>query len=144
MSLKHTILFRALTPIFSMFDPDIIQALKPVSDALAVKDRELDRKSDRAATTGHTSRRTYWTFQASLQDSYWFTFLQLTAFPSCRWLVRRETHGEAMVVIGGVESKAHHLAMDLPQSDDCLVMAFPAETTEAFLEGLCSPSRARY
>ena len=43
--------------------------------------------------------------------------------------------GEAMVVIGGVERKAHYLAMDLPQSDDCFVMAFPAETTEAFLEG---------
>ena len=43
--------------------------------------------------------------------------------------------GEAMVVIGGVECKAHYLAMDLPQSDDCFVMAFPAETTEAFLEG---------
>ena len=27
------------------------------------------------------------------------------------------------------------LAVDLPQSDDCFVMAFPAETTEAFLEG---------
>jgi transposase len=25
--------------------------------------------------------------------------------------------------------------MDLPHSDDCFVMAFPAETTEAFLEG---------
>jgi transposase len=43
--------------------------------------------------------------------------------------------GEAMVVISGVEHKAHYLAMDLPQSDDCFVMAFPAETTEAFLEG---------
>ncbi len=43
--------------------------------------------------------------------------------------------GEALVVIGGVKSKAHYLAMDLPQSDDCFVMAFPAETTEAFLEG---------
>jgi len=40
-----------------------------------------------------------------------------------------------MVVIGGVERKAHDLAMDLPQSDDCFVRAFPAETTEAFLEG---------
>ena len=40
-----------------------------------------------------------------------------------------------MVVICGVSSKAHYLAMDLPQSDDCFVMAFPAETTEAFLEG---------
>jgi transposase len=43
--------------------------------------------------------------------------------------------GEALVVIGGVEQKAHYLAMDLPHSDDCLVVAFPAETTEAFLEG---------
>jgi transposase len=43
--------------------------------------------------------------------------------------------GEAMVVIGGVERKTHYLAVDLPQSDDCSVMAFPAETTEAFLEG---------
>jgi len=43
--------------------------------------------------------------------------------------------GEALVVIAGVEQKAHYLAMDLPHSDDCLVVAFPAETTEAFLEG---------
>ena len=43
--------------------------------------------------------------------------------------------GEALVVIAGVEQKAHYLAMDLPHSDDCFVTAFPAETTEAFLEG---------
>jgi transposase len=43
--------------------------------------------------------------------------------------------GEAMAVIDGVKCKAHYLVVDLPQSDDCFVMAFPAETTEAFLEG---------
>jgi len=43
--------------------------------------------------------------------------------------------GQAQAVIGGVECKAHYLAMDLPHSDDCFVIAFPAETTEAFLEG---------
>jgi transposase len=43
--------------------------------------------------------------------------------------------GEAMVVIAGVEQKAHFMAFDLPLSDDCFVQAFPAETTEAFLEG---------
>jgi transposase len=43
--------------------------------------------------------------------------------------------GEAQVVIAGEERKAHYLVMDLPQADDCFVMAFPAETTEAFLEG---------
>lgn len=43
--------------------------------------------------------------------------------------------GEALVVIGGVEQKAHFVCFDLPHSDDCFVMAFPAENTEAFLEG---------
>jgi transposase len=43
--------------------------------------------------------------------------------------------GEALVVVAGVERKAHFLAMDLPHSDDGFVAAFPAETTEAFLEG---------
>jgi transposase len=43
--------------------------------------------------------------------------------------------GEAVVVIAGVEQKAHFQCMDLPQSDDCFVIAFPAENTEAFLEG---------
>jgi transposase len=43
--------------------------------------------------------------------------------------------GEALVVVAGVERKAHYLAMDLPHTDDGFVAAFPAETTEAFLEG---------
>src|SRR5215469_14451715 len=43
--------------------------------------------------------------------------------------------GEALVVIAGVEQTTHFLVFDLPHSDDCFVAAFPAETTEAFLEG---------
>ncbi len=43
--------------------------------------------------------------------------------------------GEALVVIGGVEQKAHCFVLDLPHSDGCLVKAYPAETTEAFLDG---------
>ncbi len=43
--------------------------------------------------------------------------------------------GEALAVIGGMECKAHYLAVDIPHSDDYFVIAFPAETTEAFLEG---------
>jgi transposase len=43
--------------------------------------------------------------------------------------------GEALVVIVGVEREAHYLAFDLPHSDECFVVAFPAETTEAILEG---------
>jgi transposase len=43
--------------------------------------------------------------------------------------------GEAKVVVAGVETKAHVFIMALPYSDDCFARAFPAETTEAFLEG---------
>jgi transposase len=43
--------------------------------------------------------------------------------------------GEALVVIAGVEQKAHFQCFDLPYSDDCFVIAFPVENTEAFLEG---------
>lgn len=43
--------------------------------------------------------------------------------------------GEAMVVIADVEQTAHFAVFDLPHSDDCLVKVFPAETTEAFLQG---------
>ena len=43
--------------------------------------------------------------------------------------------GEALVVIGGVERKAHCFVLDLPHSDGCFVRAYPAETTEAFLDG---------
>ena len=43
--------------------------------------------------------------------------------------------GEALVIIGGVERKAHCFVMDLPHSDGCYVKAYPAETTGAFLDG---------
>ena len=43
--------------------------------------------------------------------------------------------GEALVVIGGVEQKAHCFVIDLPHSDGCFIKAYPAETTEAFLDG---------
>ena len=43
--------------------------------------------------------------------------------------------GQARVVIGGVEQKAHYFVLDLPHSDGCFAKAYPAETTEAFLDG---------
>ena len=48
--------------------------------------------------------------------------------------------GEALVVMGGVEQKAHYFALDLPHSDGCFIKAYPAETTEAFLDGHVSAS----
>ena len=38
----------------------------------------------------------------------------------------------------GVERKAHYIAFDLPHSDGCFIKAYPAETTEAFLDGRVS------
>ena len=43
--------------------------------------------------------------------------------------------GEAVVVIAGVERKAHCFVLDLPHSDGCFVKAYPADTTGAFLDG---------
>src|SRR5271156_180173 len=43
--------------------------------------------------------------------------------------------GEAIGVIGGVERKIHFFAFDLPHSDAGFVVAYPAETTEAFCDG---------
>ena len=43
--------------------------------------------------------------------------------------------GEAAVIIGGVERKAHFFAFDLPHSDACYVRAYPAATSEAWVDG---------
>lgn len=43
--------------------------------------------------------------------------------------------GEAVVVIGGVEQKAHFFALDLPHSDACYIRAYPAATSEAWVDG---------
>lgn len=43
--------------------------------------------------------------------------------------------GEAQVVIGGVQQKAHFFVLDLPHSDACYVRAYPRATTEAWLDG---------
>ena len=43
--------------------------------------------------------------------------------------------GEAMVVVGGVEQKAHFFVLDLPHSDACFVRAYPAATAEAWMDG---------
>lgn len=43
--------------------------------------------------------------------------------------------GEAIAVIGGVRQKIHVFFMDIPHSDAPFMKAYPAETTEAFLDG---------
>lgn len=43
--------------------------------------------------------------------------------------------GEAIGVIGGIRQKLHVFFMDLPHSDAPFIKAYPAETTDAFLDG---------
>ena len=43
--------------------------------------------------------------------------------------------GEALVIIDGVERKAHFFAFDLPQSDASSIRAYPAATSEAWVDG---------
>mgnify|MGYP003471200564 FL=1 len=43
--------------------------------------------------------------------------------------------GEAIGIIGGIRQKLHVFFMDLPHSDAPFIKAYPAETTEAFLDG---------
>ena len=114
---------------------------------LGVIDAILADDKQRPAKQRHTAKRIF----DRLKDEHGFTggytivkdyvrgeelrsremFVPLTHAPG----EAQADFGEALVVIAGVEQKAHYLAMDLPHSDDCFVAAVPAETTEAFLEG---------
>jgi len=114
---------------------------------LGVIDAILEDDKQRPAKQRHTAKRIF----ERLREEHGFTggytivkdyvrsaelhsremFIPLTHAPG----EAQADFGEALVVIAGVEQKAHYLAVDLPHSDDCFVVAFPAETTEAFLEG---------
>ena len=114
---------------------------------LGVIDAVLDDDRQRPVKQRHTAKRIF----ERLKEEHGFTggYTIVKDYVRGEQLRSREmfvplTHapgeaqvdfGEALVVIAGVEQKAHYLAMDLPHSDDCFVVAFPAETTEAFLEG---------
>ncbi len=43
--------------------------------------------------------------------------------------------GEADAIIAGVKRRAHFFAMALPHSDACFIVAYPAATAEAWLDG---------
>jgi transposase len=114
---------------------------------LGVIDAILEEDKKRPARQRHTSKRIF----ERLREEHGFTggYTIVKDYVHGQKLRGQEmfiplTHsageaqadfGEALVVVAGVEQKAHYLAMDLPHSDDCFVRAFPAETTEAFLEG---------
>ncbi len=131
---------------------------------VGVIDAILEDDKQRPAKQRHTAKRIFDRLRAEHQFTGGYTivkdyvrgehlrsremFIPLTHAPG----EAQADFGEALVVIAGVEQKAHYLAMDLPHSDDCFVVAFPAETTEAFLEGHvrafayfgCVPTRILY
>jgi transposase len=114
---------------------------------VAIIDQILEQDKAQGKKQRHTAKRIF----ERLRDEHAFTggYTIVKDYVRLRKLSQREMFvplehppgdaqadfGEAQVVIAGVERKAHYLVVDLPQSDDCFVMAFPAETTEAFLEG---------
>jgi transposase len=123
-------------------------ARRPKLDAwIGAIDQILEEDKARGKKQRHTAKRIF----ERLRDEHGYTggYTIVKDYVRLRKLRQREMFvplehppgdaqadfGEAMAVIAGVERKAHYLAVDLPQSDDCFVMAFPAETTEAFLEG---------
>ena len=123
-------------------------ARRPKLDAwVAAIDQILEDDKAEGRKQRHTAKRIF----ERLRDEHQYTggYTIVKDYVRLRKLSQREMFvplahppgdaqadfGEAMVVIAGVECKAHYLTMDLPQSDDCFMMAFPAETTEAFLEG---------
>src|SRR3974390_860018 len=107
----------------------------------------LEEDQQRSAKQRHTAKRIFDRLRAEHAFPGGYTIVK--DYVRAATLRRREmfvplTHaagtaqadfGEALVIVDGVEQKAHFFAIDLPHSDDCFVMAFPAETSEAFLEG---------
>ena len=114
---------------------------------IAIIDATLAADKSRPKKQQHTSKRIF----ERLRDEHGFTggiTIVKDYIALCRQrsqemfvpLVHPPGHaqadfGEAIGIIGGVERKIHFLAFDLPHSDACFVVAYPAETTEAFCDG---------
>jgi len=114
---------------------------------VGVIDAILEEDKTKPAKQRHTAKRIFERLRAEHAYTGGYTIVKdyvRAATLRCREMFVPLTHapgeaqadfGEALVIVGGEERKAHYLAIDLPHSDDCFVRAFPAETTEAFLEG---------
>jgi transposase len=127
---------RKKAPAKPKLDPFI-----PVIDGILRDDKSRPKKQQ------HTSKRIF----ERLRDEHGFTggITIVKDYVAC-WrqqtqemfvpLVHPPGHaqadfGEATGIIGGVERKIHFFAFDLPHSDACFVVGYPAETTEAFCDG---------
>ena len=118
-----------------------LDAFTGVIDAWLEGDREVHRKQR------HTAKRVF----ERLRDEHGFTGGYTIVKDYVREHERRGREmfvplahppghaqadfGEAVVIIGGVEQKAHFFVMDLPHSDACFVRAYQAATSEAWVDG---------
>ena len=122
--------------------------VKPKLDPfIAIIDNILADDKGRAKKQQHTSKRIF----ERLRDEHGFTGgITIVKDYVAGWrqrsqemfvpLVHPPGHaqadfGEAIGIIGGAECKIHFFAFELPHSDACFVVAYPAETTEAFCDG---------
>ena len=112
-----------------------------IVDRILEEDRTVHRKQH------HTAKRIF----ERLRDEHGFTGKETIVkdYVRERRLRRREmfvplSHppgqaqadfGEADAIIAGVKYRAHFFVMTLPHSDACFVAAYPAATTEAWLDG---------
>ena len=123
-AVKRPKLGPGLGAIDAILEDDKSQPIKQRHTAKRIFDR---LREEYGYTGGYTVVKDYVRLQRVRKQEM---FVPLTHAPG----EAQADFGEALVVIAGVEQKAHYFVMDLPQSDDCFVAAFPAETTEAFLE----------
>ena len=112
-----------------------------IIDRILEEDRTVHRKQR------HTAKRIF----ERLRDEYGFSGGQTIVKDYVRERRRRlrevfvplahspddaqADFGEADAIISGVKRRAHFFAMELPHSDACFVAAYPAATTEAWLDG---------
>jgi len=112
-----------------------------VIDQILESDRQVHRKQR------HTAKRIF----ERLRDEHGFTGKQTIVKDYVRERRRRlremfvplahpsghaqADFGEADAIIAGVKLRAHFFVMTLPHSDACFVVAYPAATSEAWLDG---------
>jgi transposase len=131
--------------------PGYVRTKPPVRPKLdpfiAIMDKILADDKGRPKKQQHTSKRIF----ERLRDEHGFTGgITIVKDYVAGWRQRaremfvplmhppghaQADFGEAIAVIGGVERKIHYFAFDLPHSDAIFVVAYPAETTEAFCDG---------
>jgi transposase len=116
---------RFLSVIEAILTADKTAPHKQRHTAMRIFERLRD---EHGYTGGYTAVKDYVKIAKGLARE---TFVPLTHPPGHAQV----DFGEAIGVIGGVRQKLHVFFMDLPHSDAPFIKAYPAETTEAFLDG---------